>query len=103
MRKVMMTTLAASMLLAFQGTGIAEEGMINSAANFKKNCKICHKLDKKGMGPAILSMSTDPIILTKAITNGRKAMPSFTKKLSTEEIKAMVKHLLALKKQQDKH
>ncbi|MDQ6961114.1 MAG: cytochrome c [Mariprofundaceae bacterium] len=96
MRKLIMTTLAACMLLAFQGSAVASD--FDAAATFKKKCSICHKLDKKGMGPAILKMSADTKVLTDTITNGRKSMPTFSKKFNAEEITALVEHLVALKK-----
>lgn len=94
MRKLIMATLAASVLFAAQGSAVASD--FDAGATFKKKCGICHKLDKKGMGPAIKAMSKDTVVLTEAITNGRKSMPKFNKKLTAEEIKAMVDHLVSL-------
>lgn len=56
----------------------------------KKKCGICHKIEKKGMGPSVRAMNTDPTILKAAIIDGRKAMPSFDKKLDTEQINALL-------------
>jgi len=57
---------------------------------YSKKCKMCHKIDKKKVGPAFKDMNSDPAVLKAAITDGRKMMPKFKKKLSGEEIDAMV-------------
>jgi len=57
---------------------------------FSQKCKMCHKIDKKKIGPAFKDMNTDPAVLKATITNGRKMMPRFSRKLSGEEIDAMV-------------
>jgi len=57
---------------------------------YSKKCKMCHKIDKKKVGPAFKDMNADPAILKAVIANGRKMMPKFKKKLSGEEIDAMV-------------
>jgi len=57
---------------------------------YKKKCKMCHSLDKKKTGPAFKDMNTDPAALKETISNGRKLMPKFSKKLNEEEIDAMV-------------
>ncbi len=63
---------------------------IDAGKIYGKKCKICHKIDKKKIGPAFKNMNADPAILKAVITNGRKMMPKFKKKLSSEEIDAMV-------------
>jgi len=57
---------------------------------YSKKCKMCHKIDKKKVGPAFKDMNKDPAVLRTIIANGRKMMPKFSKKLSGEEIDAMV-------------
>jgi len=57
---------------------------------FKKKCAMCHAINKKKFGPAFSNMSKDPATLKSTIRNGRKMMPSFSKKLSADEIDAMV-------------
>ena len=57
---------------------------------YSKKCKMCHKFDKKKVGPAFKDMNRDPAVLKATITKGRKMMPAFGKKLSAEEIDAMV-------------
>ena len=60
---------------------------------FKKKCSICHKVDKKGMGPAVMKMNTDTAVLQSAIADGRNAMPAFEEKLGDEEINALVSYI----------
>lgn len=60
---------------------------------FNKKCSICHKMDKKGMGPAVIKMNADAAILKSAIADGRKAMPPFEKKLGIEKINALVAYI----------
>jgi len=57
---------------------------------FKTKCAMCHAMNKKKFGPAFNNMNKDPAILKSTIEKGRKIMPSFSKKLSAEEIDAMV-------------
>jgi mono/diheme cytochrome c family protein len=60
---------------------------------FKLKCSVCHKMDKEGMGPAVLKMNTDAAILKSAITDGRAAMPPFEEKLGNENINALVVYI----------
>ena len=62
----------------------------NTEKLFNKKCSICHKMDKKGMGPAVIKMNTDAAVLQSAIADGRKAMPAFEEKLGKERINALV-------------
>jgi len=83
------TTSLAVLLMLASGTVMARdaEGIYNS------KCKMCHAFDKKRVGPAFKDMNKDVAILKTTITNGRKMMPKFGKKLSEEEIDAMVKFI----------
>jgi len=63
---------------------------IDASKIYSKKCKMCHKFDRKKMGPAFKNMNKDAAALKNTITNGRKMMPKFGKKLSGEEIDAMV-------------
>jgi len=63
---------------------------VNAEHIFKKKCSMCHKIDKKKIGPAFKDMNKDTAALKATITNGRKMMPKFAKKLTGEEIDAMV-------------
>jgi len=60
---------------------------------FSKKCKMCHKIDKKKVGPAVKAMNQDAEVLRSTITNGRKMMPKYSGKLSAEEINAVVAYL----------
>jgi len=63
---------------------------INAEKIFNGKCKMCHKIDKKKIGPAFSKMNSDPAVLKDILTNGRKMMPKFGKKLGEEKIDAMV-------------
>jgi len=63
---------------------------VNVDKIYSSKCKMCHKIDKKKVGPAFKDMNSDPVALKAAITDGRKMMPKFSKKLTGEEIDAMV-------------
>lgn len=60
---------------------------------FKQKCSICHKVDSKGMGPAMMNMNTDTAVLQSAIADGRNAMPPFEEKLGMERINALVSYI----------
>jgi len=80
---------AGALVFVFASTGVATAG-VDAEGIFKKKCKMCHAFDKKKMGPAFKDMNKDAKVLKTMITNGRKMMPKFGKKLSGEEIDAMV-------------
>jgi len=63
---------------------------IDAEKIYSSTCKMCHKIDKKKIGPAFSKMNSDPAVLKATITNGRKMMPKFGKKLGEEKIDAMV-------------
>ncbi|MDQ6970377.1 MAG: cytochrome c [Mariprofundus sp.] len=63
---------------------------INAEKLYNSKCKMCHKIDKKKIGPAFSKMNSDPAILKAVITDGRKMMPKFGKKLGEEKIDALV-------------
>ena len=54
---------------------------------------MCHKLDRKKIGPAFKDMNKDAAVLKTAINNGRKMMPTFGKKFSEAEIDALVEFI----------
>jgi mono/diheme cytochrome c family protein len=60
---------------------------------FKSKCSFCHKVDKKGMGPAVIKMTSDAAVLKSAIMNGRGAMPSFDRTLDNEKINTLVEFI----------
>ncbi len=81
--------LAATAAFILATAPLATAG-VDAEKIFKKKCAMCHKVDKKKIGPALKDMNTDLAVLKEAITNGRKSMPKFKKKLTGEEIDAMV-------------
>ena len=87
MKNPWLITLAAMVSL-----GVASNAMAttDAAKLFKTKCAMCHAVDKKKVGPALKAMSKDASVLRKTIANGRKMMPKFGKKLSTEQIDGLV-------------
>lgn len=71
------------------GTPLAQASD-DGATIFKQKCTICHQIDKKRIGPAVKHMSSDPAMLRQVITHGRNAMPAFGKRLSAEQIEALI-------------
>jgi len=94
MKKTILTTLTLAAFAMASQTAVANDG-INAENIFSQNCKMCHSLTKKKFGPAFKNMNKDPKVLLTTITNGRKVMPSFKKKLSSDEIAAMVSFIQA--------
>jgi len=87
MKKMLMGLMA----VAFCSMAVSAPAMAKDAeAIYKSKCKMCHKFDKKKMGPAFKDMNKDPTVLKATITNGRKMMPKWSGKLSEEEIDSMV-------------
>ncbi len=76
----------AVLMMVSSGTVMAKDA--NTIYNSK--CKMCHKFDKKKVGPAFKDMNKDSAILKATITNGRKMMPKWGKKLTEEEINSLV-------------
>ena len=80
------------------------EPVASGAELFENNCARCHGSDGKGgKGPNLASAkkqekwkdSDEKIV--KKITNGGFIMPSFGKKLNSDEIKAIAAHVRTLK------
>ncbi|MDQ6974298.1 MAG: cytochrome c [Mariprofundaceae bacterium] len=94
MKKVILTSMTLAFLGMTSSAAMASSD-INAKKIFSKKCKMCHSLTKKKMGPAFKDMNKDATILLAAITNGRKMMPKFKKKLSSDEIAAMVSFIQA--------
>ncbi len=86
---------ALTTVIAFGATGSAMAADIDGAKLFKKKCGICHKMDKKAMGPAVKGMTQDEAALKTTISDGRNKMPKFSSKLSAEEIDALVAFIRA--------
>jgi len=76
------------------GSQIAIADGINAEKLYKSKCKMCHKIDKKKMGPAFKDMNTDPAVLKAIITDGKKRMPKFGKKFNEEQIDALVAFII---------
>ena len=81
----------------------------DGAALYKANCNTCHGPTGAGDTPAGKMMKAKPLggadvqkltdaELTTAITNGKGKMPAFGKKLSADDIKAVVTYVRTFKK-----
>ncbi len=87
--KVLATLAVIGMISTPATASTAPDG----AKIFKKKCTMCHKVDRKKVGPAVKAMNQDSEVLRSTITNGRKMMPKYSSKLSAEEIDAVVSYL----------
>jgi len=94
MTKKILASITLAVFAMTSQTAMANDG-INVEKIFSKKCKMCHSLTKKKFGPAFKSMNQDSKVLLSTITNGRKMMPKFNKKLSSDEIAAMVSFIQA--------
>ncbi len=92
MKKTLALMIAAACFGLTAQTAMAD---VDGAKIFKKKCAMCHKIDKKKVGPAVKDMNKDNAALKATIISGRKMMPKFGKKLSAEEIDAVVEFLAA--------
>jgi cytochrome c6 len=107
MKRDQLAVLALAAALAF-GTATAASAQENTAALYKSKCQMCHGADGKGDTPAgkqlgakdlrspeITKMSdTELFDITK---NGKEKMPGFDKKLTDDQIKALIKYIRSLK------
>jgi len=85
--------LTALAVTGMMGTPAIASDTPDGAKLFKKKCTMCHKVDKKKVGPAVKAMNQDSEVLRSTITNGRKMMPKYSGKFSAEEIDAVVAYL----------
>jgi len=85
--------LAALAVVGMMGTPAIASDSIDAAKIFKKKCAMCHKVDKKKVGPAVKAMNQDAEMLRSVIADGKKMMPKYSGKLSAEEIDAVVAYL----------
>jgi mono/diheme cytochrome c family protein len=92
MKKVSYIIAALAALTMMSLPAFADD-MPDGAKVFKKKCKMCHAINKKKVGPAVMNMNADAAVLKETITNGRKRMPKFGHKLSEQEIDALVAFL----------
>ncbi|RMH50035.1 MAG: cytochrome c, partial [Zetaproteobacteria bacterium] len=97
MNKSLFTVTAVAFCLMGTQAAFAHDD-IDAEKIYKKSCKMCHRIDRKKVGPAFSKMNKDPKVLEQAITNGRGMMPAFGKKLSSEEITAMVEFIRSKQK-----
>lgn len=99
--KLIPSTLVVCLLLA--PALFAEDG----ATVFKSKCAMCHAVDGNGntpMGkklgikslaaPEVQKLTDDQ--LQQTIVKGKGKMPSFDKKLTSDQLKALVAHIRAL-------
>ncbi len=94
MKKTILASVSIAVFAMISQTAMADNN-IDAKKIFSQKCKNCHSLTKKKFGPAFKDMNKDPTVLLTTITNGRKAMPKFNKKLSSDEIAAMVSFIQA--------
>ncbi|RME41219.1 MAG: cytochrome c [Deltaproteobacteria bacterium] len=99
MNRTLALMISAAMLGLGAQAAIAGENVGEKI--FKKKCAMCHKIDKKKVGPAVKDMNRDPEVLRQTIAEGRKMMPRFGGKLSAEEIDAVVAFLQSKQKDED--
>ncbi len=85
--------LAALAVIGMIGTPAIASDAPDGAKIFKKKCGMCHKVDKKKVGPAVKAMNQDAEMLRSVIVNGKKMMPKYSGKLSAEEIDAVVAYM----------
>ncbi|MDQ6956188.1 MAG: cytochrome c, partial [Mariprofundaceae bacterium] len=88
--------IIALALLGFTTSPLMASDGIDGAKLFSKNCKMCHAIGKKKVGPALKSMNQDDAVLHDAITNGsakKKMMKAYGKKFSSGQIDALVSYI----------
>lgn len=89
--------MKAVLFVIFAVAGLASQPALaatDGAGLFKKRCSICHKLESKGMGPAVTEMGRDAALLASVIADGSRAMPGFGKQLDGDQIDALVTYIL---------
>ena len=89
MKKMIQMTIALA-FLSMGAQGAVASDAPDGEKLYSKKCKMCHAIDKKGMGPALNTMNSDAGALRSAITDGKGRMPKFDGKLSGDEINALV-------------
>ena len=88
-------TLILMAAVSVMAAPVVAADSIDGAALFNKQCKMCHALDKKKVGPAIKAMSQDEAQLRDVITNGGKVktMKAYSNKYSSDQIDALVAYI----------
>ena len=102
--KTGITMTALALAIALPGAAAAPDG----AALYKKTCTTCHGADGAGQTPMGKKMKlrdlrsvevrkqTD-IELMKIISGGKEKMPAYGKKMTTDEIQAVIAFIRTLK------
>jgi mono/diheme cytochrome c family protein len=90
MKKITHMLMAVATMALVSTPALASDDAPDGAKLFNKKCKMCHAIDKKKMGPAVNAMNSDAEALRSAITDGKKRMPKFGHKFSSDEIDALV-------------
>jgi len=91
------TALLTALLFGAISSGFAAEAP-DVQQLFKKQCALCHAIDKKKLGQAVNTMSHEVEILRQTIKKGVKGknkMPGYEGKLTPVEIDALVNYILA--------
>ena len=96
MKKTLKMMMTVAVLGLITQPAVASDGP-DGEKLFAKKCKMCHKIDKKSMGPALKTMNSDSDALRSAIADGKNRMPKFGKKFSADEIDALVTFIQAQK------
>ena len=94
MKKTVKAMMALGLVSFLAAPALASD-VPDAGKLFSKKCKMCHKMDKKSMGPAVKTMNSDAEALRSAITDGRNKMPKFGHKFSAEEINGLVMYIQA--------
>lgn len=85
----------------------AADGTIDSARVYRLYCLGCHGADgKRGQGEMVLAngQTPDPAKIRSVVENGRgKQMPAWKKRLTPEEITAVVEYVRALEASAQSH
>ncbi len=90
-----LTAVCITLFLAAHPLHAAQSSESESIAQsiFNSKCHMCHFFEANFIGPAFKNMSHDPQYLKNTITHGRGMMPAWKKKLSEQEIDAMVRFI----------
>ncbi|MCF6325039.1 MAG: cytochrome c [Gammaproteobacteria bacterium] len=86
------TLLSIALLFSMASFTVAAE--LAGEALFKKKCSLCHSIEKKKLGPAIKTMSSEAETLRAVILKGKGMMPGFDGKLTSAQIDSLVEYLL---------
>ena len=89
-RMTLMLAMAAACAVLTAPASAQAASAADGEKIYNKRCKMCHALDRKKVGPAFKDMNRDPEVLRTTITNGRRMMPAWGKKLSQDEIESLV-------------